>query len=591
MSALAGAALSKRIPSKIVIASAALVAIAAVTSSHPTAQRDAIRRGGPRDWSHGRVIASDFGPDGGRNIGRDWRTRSKHIRLEQARLLQNRSNVDWPDLLDRLRGGRMPAPESNAGPHLDWNLKTGGYGNVVGAPAKYSFDITASNCSDVIYFTVDQNGAAATPNVIAITNAYAGCSGNAAGTTPTVKWAIRMTSGTATSAVPSLDGTVLYVLESRPTGVILHAINVNNITTNRGTYNFTTQVWSNAHVLATSPIGTAVSEQLFQITFSGVIDDVASPYLDYENNQIFFGDSTGHIQHVINTHLSSATKDATHFTKACGAAQLQSPVFVNDQVIVTSYDGFLYRLDTTGASPYACIAAAQGGAGTSVGIAGALSAPIVDVTNNSIIVSSNNAAGFSLAGIGTFDLMFTAGAAPTSIQLLGPATTLAPSTGSFDDQFWSTNNGNFYAVAASSGSNNTYLVRFAYHGHIRAGIGLRSAAPQRSGCGSRVEPGHRVSDRKLTRQQGLRVHGRRRRHVPVHESHRRRVRWNRRNAKEHGQLVRHSRRRDLPDHHRHEHERGDRIDGDGQHLLRHDGRGHHDAEHDRPVGAAVLVGV
>ncbi|MGH8265606.1 MAG: hypothetical protein ACRET4_19180, partial [Steroidobacteraceae bacterium] len=318
--------MAKKRLSQIIIAGIALVAAAGITSSHPTAQKDTVRRGGPRDWSHGRVIASDFGPDGGQKIGRDWRTQSKHIRLEQARIRRNQSNADWSDLLGQWLGGRKPAPSASDVPHLDWSLKTGGFGNVVGAPAKYGFDITASSCTDVIYFTVDQNGAAATPNVIAITNAYAGCTGNAAGATPTVKWAIRMTSGTATSAVPSLDGTVLYVLESRPSGVILHAINVNNITANRGTYNFGTQVWSNAHVLATSPIGTATSEQLFQITFSGVVNDVASPYLDYENDQIFFGDSTGHIQHVINTDVASASRDTTHFTKTCGTAQLQSPV-------------------------------------------------------------------------------------------------------------------------------------------------------------------------------------------------------------------------------------------------------------------------
>ena len=48
-------------------------------------------------------------------------------------------------------------------------------GAVVGSPAKYNFDISASNCTDVMYFTVDQAGTASTVNVIAITNSYAGC--------------------------------------------------------------------------------------------------------------------------------------------------------------------------------------------------------------------------------------------------------------------------------------------------------------------------------------------------------------------------------------------------------------------------------
>ena len=95
---------------------------------------------------------------------------------------------------------------STPGSHLDRNLNTGGYGNVVGAPAKYGFDVTTANCSDVIYFTVDQAGSATSPNVIAITKEYSICPGNASGTTPTVKWGIQMPYGTATSAVPSGNG-------------------------------------------------------------------------------------------------------------------------------------------------------------------------------------------------------------------------------------------------------------------------------------------------------------------------------------------------------------------------------------------------
>src|SRR4030095_5021706 len=134
------------------------------------------------------------------------------------------------------------------------------------------------------YFSCDQPVGAAAPNVIAITNAYAGCSGNAGGTTPTVKWAIAMTAGPATSAGPTLDGTFPYVLENRGTGVILHAINVNNITTNPGAYNFGTTLWTQTHTLA-APTGILTSEQLLEIAFTGITNNVSSPYLDYNNNQ------------------------------------------------------------------------------------------------------------------------------------------------------------------------------------------------------------------------------------------------------------------------------------------------------------------
>jgi hypothetical protein len=317
----------------------------------------------------------------------------------------------------------------------------------------------------VIYFTVDQPGAATTVNLIGITNPYAGCSGNPAGQTPTVKFGIRMGTGTATSVVPSLDGKVLYVLESRPAasgGVILHAILVDNIVVNPGTYDFTLTTWLTTHTLA-APTGLASSEQLFEIAFPGVSNNVASPYLDYDNNQIFFGDSAGRIQRVTGVNTTAAARDLTNFNFQCGTAQLQSPVFVNGQVIFTSANGFLYRIDTTAAAPYSCVAAVQGGSGANAG--GALSAPVVDVSNLKIIVTSNDAAGFGLRGMGVYNLMFASGELPVSAVALGPgSTTIAPVSPAFDDAFWSTNVGNLYAPGAPTTGSGTYLMRLPYNG-------------------------------------------------------------------------------------------------------------------------------
>src|SRR6202034_39212 len=94
------------------------------------------------------------------------------------------------------------------------------------------------------------------------------------------------------------------------------------------------------------PTGTATSEQLFQIAFPTVTNNVSSPYLDYSGNQMFFGDASGNIHHVINTQLTTASEDKTNFPVACGTNQLTSPVFANSQVIVTSANGFLYRINT-----------------------------------------------------------------------------------------------------------------------------------------------------------------------------------------------------------------------------------------------------
>ena len=61
-------------------------------------------------------------------------------------------------------------------------------------------------------------------------------------------------------------------------------------------------------------------------------------------------------------------------------------------------------------------------------------------------------------------LMFASGAVQTSGQSLGAAsTTIAPVSPSFDDAFWSTNNGNIYAAGAPSSGSGTYLIRVPYN--------------------------------------------------------------------------------------------------------------------------------
>jgi hypothetical protein len=456
-------------------------------SSLLQAQTDAPRRGAPTDWSHAHVVASRFGPDLDSAIATEWRTYNKHVRRNLAKSVVDQAmTMEWSTPLRRLKAALKPGA---AATHLDWYLNTGGYGAVVGDPAKYSFDITAANCADVIYYTVNQPGAALAPNVIAITNPYSICPGNSSGTTPTVKFALRLPSGTATSAVPSLDGTVLYVLESRAASTILHAINVNSITTTPGAYNFTLDVWTSVHTLLSAPIGTAATEQLFEMTFAGTVNNASSPYLDYTNNQIFFGDAAGKVHRVINTNLASASEYvAKGFPLQCGVAQLTSPVFLTGtvgQLLVSSANGFLYRIDmrTVPAGNYVPAASSQAGTG---GADGGLSSPVVDITNNKVIVTTGNA--FALPGfkgIGEVDLMFAAGALPLSSQVLGRSDGFPATIPAFDDAFWSTNNGNAYATGNATGGGSTFLVKIPYNGSFSAPSGY--GALRHTGAAAEVQ--------------------------------------------------------------------------------------------------------
>jgi hypothetical protein len=455
---------------KVVGQLAVVVAVVAIGTSGPGhAQGRSTPRGAPHDWSHSHLMASRFGPDLDAGISSDWRTYNTHVRRDQMRAARMPAPVlDWfTALMNRLKP--EPAADST-GPHLDWFLNTGGFGPVAGYPAKYSFDISSANCADVIYFTVDQPGSATAPNVIAITNPYSTCPGNSTGTTPTVKWALRMTSGTATSAVPSLDGTVLYVLESRAGSTILHAINVNKIAAPTGTYNFTTNAWSNLHTLAGAPFG-ALKEQLFQLTFATAVNDVSSPYLDYNTSDLYFGDAAGKLHRVRNTNLSTAAESFSNgFPVACGTSQLTSPVLassdtVGNQLVVSSANGFLYRVDM---STFTLFRAAQSGAG---GADGGLTSPVIDITNDKIIVGSGRAFLAPLKGIGAYNLNFANGDSQTSGVGLGASDGFAGTTAAFDDLFWCSNNGNAYVVGGPAGGGDTYLIKLPYNGDFSAPTG------------------------------------------------------------------------------------------------------------------------
>ncbi len=448
-----------------ILSTAIIAGIVAASTAPGQAQGPQRRRGGPRDWSQGRLVATRFGPDGDGSIGRNWRTRLKHHQIETAR--QRRAPRPILDFFEALgeRLGARRLPPGDAG--VDWNLRTGGTGSVIGSPAKYNFDIDAANCSDVIYFTVDHAGRPSRVNVIAITNPYVGCPGNPANLTPTVKFGLRLPHGVPTSPVPSLDGEVLYVIESRPSvngGMILHAINVDNITTNVGTYNYTTTRWSSAHALA-APSGAPDSEQLFQLTLAGVTNTLSSPYLDYESNQIFFGDSQGRIHRVTNVHTAAAARDTTNFPVQCGTQALHSPVFVNGQVFVSGTSGRLYRIDMNGPGPYTCVGAHQGGTGASIG--GAHSPVLVDVSNNKILLITNDSEQNGVREIAAYDLDFANNDQPTSVSYLGAASTsIIPVTPTLDDQFWSTNDGSIYGVGAPASGAATQLWRIPYNGEL-----------------------------------------------------------------------------------------------------------------------------
>jgi len=272
------------------------------------------------------------------------------------------------------------------------------------------------------------------------------------------------------SPVLSLDGTILYVMEARPSasgGPILRAINVANITTNPGAYDFGTGQWTAVHTLA-APTGLAGSEQLFAVASPGVSNTRSSPYLDYTANQIFFGDTVGRVHRVTSVNSTTPTADGGGFPVTCGANELRAPVFVSNQVIATSRDGIVYRIDISGAGPYSCVASAAVGAGTGA-TAGELASPVIDVTNSKIIVVTGADTANGDKRMALLNLNFTAGAGSLSSVLIGPGSTVLPRIPDVDNAFLTTNSGNLYVGGSPTGANGAYLIRVGYNGSTFTG--------------------------------------------------------------------------------------------------------------------------
>ena len=74
---------------------------------------------------------------------------------------------------------------------------------------------------------------------------------------------------------------------------------------------------------------------------------------------------------------------------------------------------------------------------------------------------------------------------PVPVAFLGDNTAIAPTAPAFDNDFWTTNNGNVFAVSPSAAGGNTYLARIPYNG-TTLGVAVGFAALTRSGTASNV---------------------------------------------------------------------------------------------------------
>ena len=221
---------------------------------------------------------------------------------------------------------------------------------------------------------------------------------------------------------------MLYVLESRPTGVILHAINVNNITTDRRHVQLHhAGLVERPHARRPRPIGTAVSEQLFQITFTGVTTTSRRRTWTTTTTRSSSAIRRTHPARHQHRHCRARRRMRRISPVTCGAAQLQSPVFVERSGDRLQRDGSSIVSIRPAPRRTPASRRPQGGAGTSVGIAGGtLRADRRRHQQSDHRRAPTTRQGFRVARNRYVRSDVHRGRGTDLDPLLGPATTLAP---------------------------------------------------------------------------------------------------------------------------------------------------------------------
>ncbi len=368
--------------------------------------------------------------------------------------------------------GRPPRRFPQRGLVTDWSFPSSGFlaGSVVGSPAKFNFDVNATpDCTaDILYVPVNVAGSSTVANLIALNNLYTNPDGTGAcsGTAPTIVWTMGFTGSIQTSPVLSLDGTLLFVVESLSTGAVVHAIRTGSVTC------------TGACTLTNAATPSTPTNRLWSATLVAVAnenDTISSPFIQYTfvgNDELFVGSDQGVVHRFANILTSSGAEVTTGgwpVTVASGI-QLSSPTvdFATGNLFVGNANGVLHRVTISNGS---VTNSATVGGGASGGI---VDAPVIDVTNARVLVATGNSSG-AVARIAQFAETFGAGTSPTATGDLGQGGQANMHRPAFDNAFLTGGNGFTYVggVSDSTSAADTLIYRFPYSN--ASGLGSPSA--------------------------------------------------------------------------------------------------------------------
>ena len=334
----------------------------------------------PVDWSFRHLVHSQ-----------PWTAATEAAAGRDPRVLYN-----W---LLRERGRKSAVPGNGARPkftnRVDWNF-TLGTGKVAANmyPAKFSFDpsstATLSCTTDYVVFALDTAGSASQPNLVQFNNIYSAPTGTnfCPGTGPNVMSAYNVTTATfgaiLTSPALSLDGTQVAFIESAAgTGSIFHVLTFGTTGTNgcfAGQAGCT--AGSNSYSAVAPGAAGGNNAVMTSLSYSASTTTTSSPWVDYHNNVVYFGDDSGKIYKTTCAfHCASPPAIAANWPVTVASGVKLGPVVVDpvsNVLLVGGSTGNLYAVNLSACPPTCTIASLA--VGSALPFGGVIDAPLVDTT-------------------------------------------------------------------------------------------------------------------------------------------------------------------------------------------------------------------
>jgi hypothetical protein len=446
-------------------------------------------RGYPTDWSHRHLIFSrPASVEEEARVGADPRYWQQYERRNIPRTLAGDESNPL-SFADYSFGGF--AARQRTGIHRDWSEYLGS-GATVGAdnyPAKFSFQITTSNCGnatppDYVVFNTGLEGSSTQASVVAYDNLYSGCM---TGTVPTVYWAYNTGGIVLTSPVISLAGDQVAFVQSN--NVTLHGSLVLLKFAPGGTVGAPqtlTAVAASSYRTCTAPCMTAVP---LRSGGNPVDDRTSSAFVDYDGDVIWVGGAAGWLfkfSGVFVGNPAEVTTGGFPLQLNGGASALSSPVYdsTSNDVFVGDLGGIIYQVSPSPAGVITTSSRVDSGAGT-----GLVAGPIVDSTTSKVYVFASNDGSTSCAGgpcaaVYQFAIGFAFGASGTKAPVGTSATSPQPMyEGAFDSAYYSSGvgTGSLYVCGNTGGTPILYKIPITTGtmGAAVAGPTLSSAA---TGC-------------------------------------------------------------------------------------------------------------